>query len=82
MTVYLVEEYRVSGNRTEDVGDRARRAASELTGSGIPVSYEQSIFVPGDEMCLHLLRGPSREAVLEAARRAGISPVRVVETAP
>ena len=81
VTGYLVEEYMASSDSAAEVSDRARRAAVELTGSGVPVTYERSIFVPTDELCLHLLSGPSRDAVLEAARRAGISPVRVVETA-
>jgi hypothetical protein len=81
VTAYLVEEYRPNPQSTAEIEDRARRAVVQLSETGVPVTYERSIFIPDDELCLHLLHGPSREAILEAVRRAGISPVRVVETA-
>jgi hypothetical protein len=46
------------------------------------VRYQRAIFVPRDELCFHLLDGPSPEAVHEAVARAGIVPQRVVEAAP
>jgi hypothetical protein len=44
------------------------------------VRYLCSILTPGDELCLHLFEGPSREAVRGAAVRAGLDPLRVIET--
>ena len=82
MTSYLIEAYTPASESISAIEERARHAAVELKGAGIPVTYDRSIFVPEDELCLHPLHGPSRDGVLEAARRAGIAPVRVVETAP
>lgn len=81
MATYLIEAYTTTSQSLPEIEERARRAAVELTGAGVPVTYDRAIFVPDDELCLHLLDGPSHEAIVEAARRAGISPVRVVETA-
>ena len=80
MTSYLIEAYTPASQSLAEIAERARSAAVELTGAGIPVTYDRSILIPEDELCLHLLDGPSREAIFEAARKAGISPVRVVET--
>ena len=81
MASYLIEAYTPVTQSVPEIAERARNAAVELTGAGVPVTYDRSIFVPEDELCLHLMDGPSREAIGEAARRAGISPVRIVETA-
>src|SRR5262249_18452322 len=59
--------------------DRVRAAADEMTREGTSIRFLRSLFVPGDEICLLLLDGPSREAVAEVARRAGIAFERVLE---
>ena len=54
-------------------------AAMELSEAGRPARYVRSIAVPDDETCFHLFEAPSAEVVLEASRRAGIAPQRIVE---
>ncbi len=52
---------------------RARVAARELTGGGLPVRYLHAIFVPADETCFHLYEAISADAVREVASRAGLT---------
>jgi hypothetical protein len=61
--------------RSEDVS----HAAEELTREGRRVSLMQTIFVPEYETRFYLFQAQSDEAVLEAARRAGLRFDRVVE---
>jgi hypothetical protein len=37
------------------------------------------MFVPDDEICFHVIEAPSQEVALDAARRAGLTPDRVVK---
>jgi hypothetical protein len=57
--------------------ERLRRPS---ISEGISVRYLSSFLMPGDELCLHLLDGPSAEAVRLAAVNAGLDPLRVIET--
>jgi hypothetical protein len=82
MSSFLLEAYMPASALLEDVEERVRDAAAELTRSGTPVRYVRSIFVPEDETCFHLLDGPSSEAVAETARRAGISTPRITTAVP
>ena len=82
MTEFLVELY-VSKTNCAAVAveaERLRHAAAVLTAEGRPVRLLQSIFVPEDETCFHLLEAVSSDAVAEAARRAEIRAPRVVES--
>jgi hypothetical protein len=82
MSSYLLEAYTPASALLEEIEARVRSAAAELSESGTPVRYVRSIFVPQDETCFHLLDGPSREAVAETARRAGISTPRITTAVP
>jgi hypothetical protein len=82
MSSYLLEAYTPASALLEDVESRVRIAAAEVSESGMPVRYVRSIFVPEDETCFHLLDGPSRDAVAETAKRAGISTPRINKAAP
>ena len=79
MTSFLLEAYTPTSQPLGEIEERARQAAVALTRSGVPVTYVRSIFIPEDELCLHLLDGPSRGAIADVARMAEISPVRIVE---
>lgn len=57
----------------------ARRAAEAVSLQGTPVRYLRSISIPADEMCFHLLEGPSAEAISEVSRRAELDYDRIVE---
>ena len=69
-------------DRDRAVEARARRAADDLAGAGTDVQYVRAIFVPEDELCLHLVDAASAEVANDLVRRAGISPDRIVEAAP
>jgi len=81
MPSYLVETYVARGQAGERAARerRARSAAEELTREKIPVRFEQSIDLPGDEICFVVFDAPSSRAAALAAQRAQLDPVRVVE---
>jgi hypothetical protein len=54
---------------------RAQRAAELAHG----ISYLRTTYIPGDETCLHLFEAPSSQVLGEAARRAAIGSLRIVE---
>ena len=64
-----------------EVESRVREAASELARPKAEVRYLRSIFVPDDELCMHLFDADSVETVSEITRRAGISVDRIAEAA-
>jgi hypothetical protein len=80
MARYVVELYRPSTGAETLRGTAARLADSavELTGQGTPVRYLDTIFLPGDETCLHLLEAPCEADVRTVAERAAIEVDRVV----
>ena len=82
MTRFLVEAYTPASIEIAQVEARARRAADDLAGAGTNVQYVRAIFVPEDELCLHLVDAASAEVANDLVRRAGISPDRIVEAAP
>jgi hypothetical protein len=77
MRNYLVESYasRAPGALDES-RERAQRAA-ELGGVG--VRYVRTMYLRDDETCFHVFEATSLEAVIEAARRAGLPDTRVTE---
>jgi hypothetical protein len=84
MPSYLVETYLARGQAGERTARerRARLAAEELTRENVPVSFEQSIHVPEDEICFMVFDAPSSRDAALAAQRAGLDPFRVVEAIP
>jgi Protein of unknown function (DUF4242) len=81
MTSYVIEVYTPATADLEPIERAARQAAAETSASATPVRYVRSIFVPLDEICFHLLDGPSAEAINEVVGRAGIVPQRILEAA-
>jgi hypothetical protein len=82
MSSYLLEAYTPASAVLDDIEARVRNAAAAISESGTPVRHVRSIFVPEDETCFHLLDGPSREAVAETAKRAGIPTPRITKAVP
>lgn len=78
MTRFTVEVFANQADGLEEEAARIRAAAGGRPGNS--VRYLSSILMPGDELCLHLFEGPSSEAVWGAAVRAGLDPLRVIET--
>jgi Protein of unknown function (DUF4242) len=58
---------------------RRVQAASALAGGEL--RYVRTLFVAEDETCFHVFEAPSRDAVVEAASRAGLVDARVTEAA-
>jgi|SRR5438105_1208466 len=82
MAEFLVELYlsRSDEAAVQRDAERARLAAEQVNGEGMPVRYVRSIFVPDDETCFLLYEAGSAEAVREAATRAALPFERVSET--
>jgi len=74
VTSFLVESYTPAAASPTEIEASARRAAS-----GTSVRYVRSIFVPDDEICFHLLQGPSADSVDAVIRAAGIRHQRIME---
>ena len=81
MPSYLVETYLARGKARERAARerRARSAAEELTQGTTRVRFDRSIHVPEDEICFYVYDAPSACDAAEAAQRAGLDPIRVVE---
>ena len=81
MPSYLVETYLARGQAGERAARerRARSVAEELTQERTRVRFDRSIHVPEDEICFYVFDAPSARHAEEAARRAGLDPIRVVE---
>jgi hypothetical protein len=78
---YLVETYLARGGAQERdarVG-RARSAAAALTQGTTRVRFDRSIHLLEDEICFYVFDAPSARHAREAAQRAGLDPIRVVE---
>ena len=81
MLSFAVEAY-ASGVTPGDLAKlaaRAREATEAVKTEGLRVRYLNSIFMPADEICLHLFEGPSAEAIGEVTGRAGLAFERVIE---
>src|SRR5215210_8951705 len=81
-TTYLLEAY-VSKSVADGAAGIAGRfvlAAEEMRREGTTVRYLRSIFVPQDETCFHIFEAGSEADIRDAAERAGIQAVRVLET--
>ncbi len=83
MPSFLVETYLARSRAAERAARdrRARLAAAELSRTAADVVFERSIHVPADEICFYVFRAPSARDVARAADRAGLEPIRIVETA-
>jgi hypothetical protein len=77
---YVVELYRPrsEAESLRAVADRLAAGARLVSREGAPVSYVDTIFLPGDETCLHLFEAASEADVRAVASQAGIDIDRVV----
>lgn len=81
MPSYLVETY-LGRDQTSERAARERRvrsAAKELTQGTRRVSFDRSIHIPEDETCFYVFDASSARDAADAAQRAGLDPIRVVE---
>ncbi len=84
MPSYLIECYLPRSRRDElpAATARVRRAAEAVAAEGAEIRYVGSTFLPGDELCLHLVEAESAEHVGRVSGRARIAFERVVEAVP
>ena len=77
---FLVEGYAPSleADSLPALAQRIEVAAGANRAGGT-VRHLQSSLIPGDEMCLCLMEGPSAEAVQTVAERAGLTVIRISE---
>ena len=81
MPSYLVETYLARSNTDEREarGRRAAKAAEALTRESARISFERSIHVLDDEICLFVFNAPSEDDAARAALQADLQPLRIVE---
>jgi hypothetical protein len=81
VATYVVEMYvsRARAGERSKLDRRPRTAAESISAEGVPVLYVRSVFLPEDEICLLFFDAPTREAVVEVARRAALTYERLVE---
>jgi hypothetical protein len=81
MPKYLVETYLSRGHSSDrqDWERRVRSACEELTQEGTSVRFEHTIYVPDDEICFFTFDAQSSRDATQAAKRAGLGAIRVVE---
>ena len=79
MDHYLVEFYlpRREEATLAQAAMRARVAAEQLTNEGKNVRYLRTIFVPNEEICLHVYESQAEDFVGEASLRAEIAYERI-----
>ena len=86
VATFLIETY-LSRERAADMEAQAARlvdAIAEIvavggSGRSLHLRHVRSFFVADDETCCHVIESPSMDVVEELARRAGLTPDRVVE---
>jgi hypothetical protein len=81
MPIFAVEVYtaRPTHAKLADVVAHGQAAAEAMEEGGGDIRYLSSVFLPDDEVCLHLFDGPSSAAVGRAAEGVGLSIERVIE---
>jgi len=77
---YVVERYRSSSDADslDAVADRLADGARRVSREGSSVRYVETIFLPGDETCLHAFEADSPADVQAVFRLAGIDVDRIV----
>ncbi len=80
MPNYVVERYRSRSDPDSlgAVADRLADGARRVSQEGVSVRYVETIFLPGDETCLHAFEADSPADVQAVLRLAGIEVDRIV----
>jgi hypothetical protein len=79
MPLYLLELYMPRGQAVEEAVARARLVGDRQVGGETAVRYVRTMYVAEDETCFHVFEAASREVLLEAASRSGLSDARITE---
>ena len=79
MPNYLLEPYLPRGGSLS-AGAEDRRGIERLAAlEDEQLRYVRTFYVAEDETCFHVFEAPTREAVVDAASRAGLEDARVTE---
>jgi Nickel responsive protein SCO4226-like len=80
MPNFVVERYRPSSDPDSlvTVADRLIAGVRQVSPDGTSVRYVDTIYLPGDETCLHLFEAESEADVRAVTRQAGIEVDRIV----
>jgi hypothetical protein len=83
MTQYMVERHLPDfpPDQLPGAAAAAKQKSEELSGEGQDVRYIRSTYIPEGEKCYCLFEGPSREAVEEVQKRAGLPYEKIHEAA-
>ena len=78
-TAFLVERYVTPGAAAGLPASvaRVRLLCTDLSGPGFGVQYLQSTYLPSEDTCFCLFRGPSSDAVREVNSRAAFAVDRI-----
>jgi Nickel responsive protein SCO4226-like len=79
MPSYLLEVYVSKVDSVPRASEDARRVADAAAPDAGELRYVRTLFLAEDETCFHLFEASSREALVEAAQRAGLPDARVTE---
>ena len=83
MTQYMVERHLPDfpPDQLPGAAAAAKQKSEELSGEGQDVRYIRSTYIPEGEKCYCLFEGPTREAVEEVQKRAGLPYEKIHEAA-
>jgi len=78
-TCYLAETFaaRRDSEQLRVETERVRAAAEALASSGVGVRHLESLFLPGEEMALHLFEAERPDAIEQVLRDAGLEADRI-----
>jgi hypothetical protein len=79
MPSYLLEVYVSKLDSVPRASEDARRVANAAAPEAGELRYVRTLFLAEDETCFHVFEAPSREALVQAAQRAGLREARVTE---
>jgi hypothetical protein len=81
MRFYVAEAYlaRASGYELGSLVERVRSAAEAVRRTGVYVRHLETVFLAGDETCLHFFEASSVRAVMTAGKSADVAFDRVSE---
>ena len=75
----VIECYTPQDTTIDALTSAARTAAAEMRDRGVQVEFVRSLFVPGDETCLHVFETASSEAFRGARANTGLAAGRVLD---
>jgi hypothetical protein len=79
MPSYLLELYLPRAGSLSEAAEDARRIEKLAADRDDELRYVRSYFVAEDETCFHIFEASSRQAVVEASRRAGLDDAHITE---